>query len=387
MNRCIIILFLLIAPACLFAQLSAGPDDTINPGVPVTLTATYGLIGAGIGTTDDGVEGPFPIGFSFSFFGKKDSLFWVGANGWIAFSPDDKSKGIRDIHPIPNRGDNYSPVDCILGPFCDLNPSYGGTTYIFYETIGQEPNRSLIVMWCDCPMYNCLDTTSTFQIILNEGSNIIESQIMKKSFCPWLGNKAVLGVQNITGYLGFAVPGYNNTSWTANNMAWKYTPVSPDSFEISTISYNLRPITPGDKLIYRWYQGGTEISESQSLVVTPNETTTYVAYARVCAGDEFYDTVTVYVHPKIPDAFTPNGDGLNDKFRILGIPPENITRFNLQIFDRWGQIVFQTNDIMDSWDGTYQGHLCPPDIYNWVIYYETPKKTKISNKGQVTIIR
>lgn len=387
MDRYKVVVLLLICPLTLFAQLSAGPDDTINPGVPVTLTATYGLIGTGIGTTDDGVEGPFPIGFTFMFFGKKDSLFWVGANGWMAFSPNDKSKGIRQVHPIPNRGDNYSPVDCIFGPFCDFDPSYGGSTYIFYETIGQAPNRSLIVMWCDCPMYNCLDSTGTFQVILNEGSNTIESQIMKKSFCDWLGNKALIGVQNTTGYLGFAAPGYNYTSWTTRKMAWRFTPVSPDSFQVAPAGYNLRPITPGDKLIYRWFQSGTEISESQSVVVTPNETTTYIAYAKVCAGDEFYDTVTVHVLPRIPDAFTPNGDGLNDKFRIIGLPPENITRYNLQIFDRWGQLVFETNDILNSWDGSYKGHDCPADVYTWVMYYETTKKTKISNKGQVTIIR
>jgi gliding motility-associated-like protein len=95
----------------------------------------------------------------------------------------------------------------------------------------------------------------------------------------------------------------------------------------------------------------------------------------------------VYVHQNIPNAFTPNNDGLNDSFRILGLPPENITQFNLQIFDRWGQVVFETNNIEAAWDGTYKGKPCPAEVYTWVIYYETSKKTKLSNKGQVMLIR
>ncbi len=386
MGKLKLIFILLLFPLWAFSQLSAGVDDTINPGVPVTLTATYGMVGIGINTTDDGVEGPFPIGFSFSFFGNRFTQFYIGANGWISFSPNTNAKGMRQPFAVPSSAD-YNPKNCILGPFSDLFPMPAGSPYIFYQTIGKEPGRSLIVMWCDCPVYNCLDSAATFQIILNEGSNTIENHIMKKPFCSWLGNAATLGVQNGNGYVGFAVPGHNATSWTANKVAWEYTPATADSFQIAPIMYDMKPLTPGNKVSYRWYQAGTEISEDQSVVVSPGETTTYVAYARICAGDEFYDTVTVYVHPNIPNAFTPNNDGVNDRFRILGLPAENITEFNLQIFDRWGQVVFETNDINAAWDGTYKGKPCPPEVYNWIIYYSTTGKTKLSNKGQVTLIR
>jgi len=386
MEKLKLILFLLLFPLWSYSQLSAGVDDTINPSVPVTLTATYGMVGIGINTTDDGVEGPFPIGFEFSFFGTRFTQFYVGANGWISFSPNPNAKGTRQPFSVPSSMD-YNPKNCILGPFCDLIPLSAGSPYIFYQTIGNEPNRNLIVMWCQCPMYNCLDSVATFQIILNEGSNTIENHIMRKPYCDWLNNDGTLGVQNSSGYIGFAVPGHNASSWTASKVAWKYTPATADSFHIAQIPYDLKPLTPGNKVTYHWYQGGNEIAEDQSVVVAPGETTTYVAYAKICAGDEFYDTVTVYVHQNIPNAFTPNNDGLNDSFRILGLPPENITQFNLQIFDRWGQVVFETNNIEAAWDGTYKGKPCPAEVYTWVIYYETSKKTKLSNKGQVMLIR
>jgi len=382
-----LILLLMLFPLALAAQLSAGVDDTINPGVPVTLTASYGMLGIGINTTDDGVEGPFPIGFEFTFFGNKYTQFYVGANGWVSFSPNPNSKGIRQPFKLPSTAD-YNPKNCILGPFIDLNPISGGSPYIFYQTIGKDPNRSLIVMWCDCPMYNCMDSVATFQIVLYEGNNTIENHIMRKPYCDWFDNKGTLGLQNSSGYLYCVVPGHNADPFIENKSAWKYTPATADSFHVVQIPYDLKPLTPGNKIIYKWYQAGSEVGDGQSMIVTPGETTTYIAYAKICAGDEFYDTVTVFVHQNIPNAFTPNNDGINDKFKILGLPPENITRFNIQIFDRWGHVVFESNDIENSWDGICKGKPCPADVYNWVIYYETRNRTDpISNKGQVMLIR
>jgi len=56
----------------------------------------------------------------------------------------------------------------------------------------------------------------------------------------------------------------------------------------------------------------------------------------------------------IPSAFTPNGDGINDAF---GVKARNITEFNLRIFNRWGELVFESDDINTYWDGTFKGEL------------------------------
>lgn len=392
MKNKIKILFLIPFPVLYFfstcsAQFQAGPNDTINPGVPVTLTATYGEIANGINADDDGIEGPFPIGFSFSFFGDPYNQFYIGSNGWISFSPNPVAAGTRKAFALPNTAFG-NPTNCILGPFQDLLPKQAGSPYIYYLTIGQSPNRKLVVMWCQTPMYYCENETVTFQIILTEGSNIIENHIFRKPSCPdWLDNLATLGVQNSTGFLGYAVPGRNATSWSASMEGWKYTPTSVDSFAIASIPFRMEPIVPSDKIQYSWYQGTDQISTSQSVVVTPNETTTYVAHAVLCNGEEFTDTVTVVVIPTIPNAFTPNGDGLNDIFRIIGIPKENITQFNFQVYDRWGQLIFSTNDILEGWDGRFKGELCPVGVYVWVIYYEDNKKIKTTNKGTVTLVR
>ncbi len=385
--RPIVFLITLLFPIITTAQLDAGPNDTINPGVPVTLTATYGLIGEGVVTSDDGVEGPFPIGFSFSFFGNIYTQFYIGANGWISFSPNVNAQGTRQPFAVPNAAD-YNPKNCILGPFQDLNPIQAGGPYIYYRTLGADSNRSLVVMWCQTPMYHCMDSLITFQIVLNDGTNTIENHLMIKPSCiDWQNNAATQGVQNENGYIGYAVPGRNATSWSARLEGWLFSPTSVDSFQIAQIPYNLHPIIPGEKVVYRWYQGSEQISSQQSVVVTPTETTTYHAYITLCDGQEFMDSVTVFVIPYIPNAFTPNGDGLNDEFRIVGLPPENITEVNFQVFNRWGEVVFSTKNIEEGWDGTLKGEECPHGVYVWAIYYKENDKHTVTNKGTINLIR
>ncbi|MBL7138882.1 MAG: gliding motility-associated C-terminal domain-containing protein [Bacteroidales bacterium] len=385
----LVLLLFFLLPLSLFAQFDAGINDTINPGIPVTLTATYGLIGEGVAIDDNGVEGPLPIGFSFSFFGNIYTQFYIGANGWISFSPNQNAKGIRNAFAVPNSAD-YNPKNCILGPFQDLNPLQAGGPFIFYRTIEPDSNKHLVVMWCQTPLYSnaCRDSLVTLQIVLNEGSGTIENHLMNKPSCPeWNDNLATMGVQNETGYIGYAVPGRNATSWDAQMEGWMYTPTSADSFQIAQIPYNLQPIVPGEKVVYRWVQGTEQISSQQSVVVTPAETTTYYAYITLCDGQEFMDSVTVFVIPYIPTAFTPNGDGLNDEFRMVGLPPENIAEFHFQIFNRWGEVVFSTRNIEEGWDGTLKGEACPEGLYVWAIYYQEQDRHKVTNKGTVIMIR
>jgi len=387
----VVFLFLssiLYPPFLLYSQLEAGPNDTINPGVPVTLTAAYGFLGTSVSLTDDDMGGPYPIGFSFSFFGENHQEFYIGSNGWISFTRNINWAGTRPAFAVPSSAD-YNPKDCILGPFQDFDPEWAGGPYIYYRTIGNAPDRKLVVMYCQMPMFSCQDSSfATFQIILNEGSNTIENHIYQKQSCPdHLGNKATLGVQNKDGFIGYAVPGRNATSWTALRESWLYTPHALDSFRITSIPYELQPIIPGEKIEFRWYEGQVLIASTQSVTVTPSQTTMYRVFVTLCNGEVYEDSLLVYVVPYIPNAFTPDGDGLNDKFTILGIPYEQITHFALQIYDRWGQMIYTSNDIMEGWDGTFNGELCQEGVYVWSIYYEDNKKKPVTNKGIITLLR
>jgi gliding motility-associated-like protein len=386
----IVLLFVVfVIPTVVFAQLDAGPNDTINPGVPVTLTASFGLLANGVNILDNEVAGPYDIGFTFTFYGNKYTRFSIGENGWISFTHNPYWGATRNMR-IPSNPILHptSPLNCILGAMEDYNPITAGSPYIFYQTVGQAPHRKLVVMWCQCPMHHCENLGVSLQIILIEGDTI-ETHIFQKPICTAWDNKCTIGIQNETGFRCDTLPNKNrnSTSFSVSQEGWRYVPTSLDTYDVTQIPYHLEPITPGDKISYRWYSGSEFLSDQQSLLVTPLETTTYRVYCTLCNGEEFTDEVTVYVIPSIPNAFTPNGDGLNDGFRIIGLPPENITRFNLQIFNRWGQVVFSSGNILEAWDGTMLGEICPEGDYVWVIFYEDNKKTKTSNKGTVTLLR
>ena len=81
----------------------------------------------------------------------------------------------------------------------------------------------------------------------------------------------------------------------------------------------------------------------------------------------------------MPNTFTPNGDGLNDIFIPVG---KNISTMRLMIFDRWGGVVFESNDTTVGWDGTYQGEFIKNDVYAWKLEYRF-----MDNNGEESLIK
>ncbi|PLK46428.1 PKD domain-containing protein [Emticicia sp. TH156] len=89
----------------------------------------------------------------------------------------------------------------------------------------------------------------------------------------------------------------------------------------------------------------------------------------------------------IPEAFSPNGDGVND---VLETPNKYITDYDLKIYNRWGEIIFQSLDPLDKWDGSYKGQIMAPMLYAFVLSYKSeyfPKRPKITKSGGILLIR
>ena len=83
----------------------------------------------------------------------------------------------------------------------------------------------------------------------------------------------------------------------------------------------------------------------------------------------------------IPNVFTPNQDGVNDFYLISA---KGITEFNIVIVNRWGNVVFESNDILISWDGTSKGEMCQDGVYFYVI--QAKSATQEYNKhGHITL--
>jgi gliding motility-associated-like protein len=99
-----------------------------------------------------------------------------------------------------------------------------------------------------------------------------------------------------------------------------------------------------------------------------NQVYTYIVTAIPNDGginNSVSNIITVIKDPNLfyPTAFTPNGDDLNDFFNVSG---QFIRNFELQIFNRWGELIFTTNDPEQGWNGTYQGDLMPEGTYAFI---------------------
>jgi gliding motility-associated-like protein len=110
-----------------------------------------------------------------------------------------------------------------------------------------------------------------------------------------------------------------------------------------------------------------------------------VSNANGCS-DTLIKTITVEPNFNIyvPNAFTPNGDNLNDVFMPVG---SGIKTYSLLIFDRWGGKLFESATILVGWDGTYKGEAVKMDIYNWKISATNAKGEKKEMAGRVSLLR
>jgi gliding motility-associated-like protein len=86
----------------------------------------------------------------------------------------------------------------------------------------------------------------------------------------------------------------------------------------------------------------------------------------------------------VPNVFTPNGDDLNDTFQPKGY---GITDYQMMIFDRWGEKLYQTKDFFKGWDGFYKSQLCKEDTYVWKINVSNRHGKSKELCGIVTLLK
>jgi len=98
--------------------------------------------------------------------------------------------------------------------------------------------------------------------------------------------------------------------------------------------------------------------------------------------------VKIYIYPDydiyVPNAFTPDNDGLNDTFK-----PESacLRDYSMFIYSRWGQLLFETRDIRVGWDGSYHGEKLPSNVYVYKIFYKDCMNRSKIKSGACTLIR
>ncbi len=162
----------------------------------------------------------------------------------------------------------------------------------------------------------------------------------------------------------------------------------PDKIILDGDTTSLNGAVSGTDVNYYW-SPSLYMNDSHSLapLVNPPEEIDYTLYAvsTVGCGTATDDVkISVYKNIFIPNAFTPNNDGINDVFHI--IPYENYKLNKFSIYDRWGKLMFETNDARIGWNGTFNGTPAPAGIYIYYIELQNRQK-KIRKKGTVLLLR
>ncbi|RYZ50394.1 MAG: T9SS type B sorting domain-containing protein, partial [Sphingobacteriales bacterium] len=123
-------------------------------------------------------------------------------------------------------------------------------------------------------------------------------------------------------------------------------------------------------------------------VVHPGTYTLTVAAAPIGCSTTNEIVVTKDCYIDIPNAFTPNGDGINDYFFPRQLLSKKLTRFSMQIFNRWGQIIFETNKTDGrGWDGKLNDRDQPGGVYVYLIDAEIDGQHEEHYQGNVTLVR
>jgi gliding motility-associated-like protein len=165
----------------------------------------------------------------------------------------------------------------------------------------------------------------------------------------------------------------------------------------ATKSNDLNCSTPESKLTasgainYNWFPSeGLSNNTINNPIASPSYTTQYVVIGTDNNGCKNSDTITVYRKGgkyfgfNIPNSFTPNGDGLNDCF---GVTYWGETKnFQLIVYSRWGEKIFETHNISECWDGIYKGNPAETGSYVFLIKGET-LCGKVNRKGNILLIR
>lgn len=155
------------------------------------------------------------------------------------------------------------------------------------------------------------------------------------------------------------------------------------------IFVQLNAISSSSPLSYQWTSSDTlsnyTIANPTSTIQVPTWVYVTVTDANGCTATASYHigipvTSTLY----IPNSFTPNGDEANQLFRIYGT---NIAQFKLEIYDRWGELIFETTDINYGWDATYQGRMVQDGTYVYKVLAVGMDYVTYDKTGHVTVLK
>lgn len=357
-----------------------------------------------------------------------DSITNLTAGKYIVNVTDSKNCSITDsvtlIEPTPIVSSIISQTDVSCTSNCDadatINVSGGAGTYTYQwngNTLpGQLPSLSnmcygqntvLITDITGCSITDTINIGAIITVLADAGN---DSTICEGTSIDLIG----IPTGTITGVEWFELPSMSSLGTTDTILSVFPTGVGITCYmyevtggcvvtDTVCITTNAAPVADAgeDETIFEATNttlngsgGGTYVwtpgsnlndSTIANPITTPKTTTQYVLMVTSATGCISYDTLLVTVLPKInfPDGITPNGDGKNDVWVIDFIEefPNNV----VEIYNRWGELLFHADGYLQNWDGTYNGKELPIGTYYYIIDLKSDLVKPFT--GPITILR
>ncbi len=184
-----------------------------------------------------------------------------------------------------------------------------------------------------------------------------------------------------------------NIGCSSTDTVWVYVKPAP-VFDLGkdTLVCRLPQIqinAPGQDVQYLWNNGDT------TCCITAGANGSYILTETNSYACSYTDTMQVHFSScinciAVPNAFSPNGDGIDDVFKPILLCP--LKEYHLKIFNRWGQEIFHSDNVTQGWDGNYKGQLSAGKVGNNVfVYYielteDKPGAQKTLLKGNITVV-
>lgn len=145
-----------------------------------------------------------------------------------------------------------------------------------------------------------------------------------------------------------------------------------------------------EQCIYAWDFGDGNFSDEADPLHTYDGLSDYTATLTVTNGIGCMNSASTILNGPVilyvPNAFTPNNDGINDVFRVQG---SSLLRYNIKIFNRWGEMVFESDDVNEVWDGSHSGgsHYVQNEVYQYVIEVKGFDTDAQEFTGHISVMR
>ena len=206
---------------------------------------------------DDLYSESIPLTFPFCFYDSTYNNIIIGSNGIVTFEAICANQDNNyDLDPpifIPNGAvaapsgitDRYIPRTAIMAGYMDIDPSITSGSplrRIEYNVFGSAPCRKFVISFYNVVFFGgtCSNNKMTSQIVLHEGTGLVDIFITEKPVCTgWNNGNAILGIQDYSRTKGVVAPGKNCTNWSETNTGYRFTPSGATSRLISSQITNL----------------------------------------------------------------------------------------------------------------------------------------------------